>query len=396
MSRQKPISNLIQGLPRSLSLALDRNNLRGRAVPGLACHTIDAMDERAQTLLKALIERYIADGQPVGSRTLSRHSGLDLSAATVRNVMADLEDMGMIESPHTSAGRVPTPRGYRLFVDSLLTIAPVDNDQADEIRGHLKDDQPGRLISSAAGLLSSLSHFAGVITTPKRASTFRQIEFLRLSDKRILLIIVTPDGDVQNRILQLEQEYSGNELIEAANYINREFAGLGLEQIRHRLRSEIGNLRKEITVLMQSAVEAGQDALSQDQDEPVLISGERNLLDVSELSQNIEVLRSLFDLFDQKKRLITLLDASNNAHGVQIFIGGESELMPHDQLSIVTAPYETDGRIVGTLGVVGPTRMAYDRVIPIVDVTARLVSAALNQHNQLAGRGYGHSKDGSE
>ncbi len=354
------------------------------------------MDERSQTLLKALIERYITDGQPVGSRTLSRYSGLDLSAATIRNVMADLEEMGMIESPHTSAGRVPTPKGYRLFVDTLLTVGPVDEGQADEIRGHLKDDQPTRLISSAAGLLSSLSHFAGVITTPKRASTFRQIEFVRLSDKRILLIIVTPDGDVQNRILQLEQEYSSTELVEAANYINREFAGLGLEQIRARLRTEIGRLREDITDLMRSAVEAGQDALSEDAADPVVISGERNLLEVSDLAQDIDRLRSLFDLFDQKNRLITLLDASNNAHGVQIFIGGENELMPSEHLSIVTAPYQIDGSVVGTLGVVGPTRMAYDRVIPIVDVTAKLVSAALNQRNQIAGRSYDPSRDGGE
>ncbi|MFK7966351.1 MAG: heat-inducible transcriptional repressor HrcA [Burkholderiaceae bacterium] len=351
------------------------------------------MDERAQTLLKALIERYITDGQPVGSRTLSRHSSLELSAASIRNIMADLEDMGLIESPHTSAGRVPTPKGYRLFVDNLLTVAPVDLDQADEIRGHLKDDQPTRLISSAAGLLSTLSHFAGVVTTPKKASTFSQIEFVRLSDRRILLIIVTPDGDVQNRILELEHEYSSSELIEAANYINQEFAGHALEEIRIRLSSEIGQLRADITELMRSAVEAGQDALNEEPKEPVVISGERNLLEVADLSQNIDRLRSLFDLFDQKKRLITLLDATNQAHGVQIFIGGESDLMPHDHLSIVTAPYQIDGRIVGTLGVVGPTRMAYDRVIPIVDVTAKLVSAALNQRNQISGRPYGQGKD---
>jgi len=354
------------------------------------------MDERAQTLLKALIERYITDGQPVGSRTLSRHSSLELSAASIRNIMADLEEMGLIESPHTSAGRVPTPKGYRLFVDNLLTMAPVDLDQADEIRDHLKDDQPTRLLSSAAGLLSNLSHFAGVVTTPKRASTFSQIEFVRLSDRRILVIIVTPDGDVQNRILQLEHEYASNELTEAANYINTEFAGLGLEDIRMRLDSEIGKLREDITDLMRSAVEAGQEALNEEPDEPVVISGERNLLQVSDLSQNIDQLRSMFDLFDEKKRLITLLDASNQAQGVQIFIGGESVLMPHDQLSIVTAPYQIDGRIVGTLGVVGPTRMAYDRVIPIVDVTAKLVSAALNQRNQISGRRYGQGKDLSE
>ncbi len=368
------------GIPAGVSkrLGVFADKFRMRAIQSMA------MDERAQTLLKALIERYITDGQPVGSRTLSRHSGIDLSPATIRNVMSDLEDMGLIESPHTSAGRVPTPKGYRLFVDSLLTVSPIGTHETDEIKGHLQDGQPARVLSSAAGLLSTLSHFAGVVTTLKRAATFRQIEFLRLSDRRILLIIVTPDGDVQNRILQIDHDYSSSELVEAANYLNREFAGLELEQVRIRLKREIGMLREDITALMRSAVEAGEEALSGDDDDPLVISGERNLLDVSDLSHDIDALRSLFDLFDQKKRLFRLLDASHRAQGVQIFIGGESELLPHDQLSIVTAPFEVDGRIVGTLGVVGPTRMAYDRVIPIVDVTARMVSAALN-HRRLAG-----------
>ncbi len=353
------------------------------------------MDERSQTLLKALIERYITEGQPVGSRTLSRHSGLDLSPATVRNVMADLEEMGLIVSPHTSAGRVPTPKGYRLFVDSLLTVSPIGLQETDEIKGLLKDGQPARLLSSAAGLLSTLSHFAGVVSTFKRASSFRQIEFVRLSDRRILLIIVTPDGDVQNRILQIDHDYTASELIEAANYLNREFAGLALDQVRERLKLEIGRLHQDITELMRTAVEAGEQVLNGDDKDPLLISGERNLLDVSELSQDIESLRNLFDLFDQKKRLFKLLDASHRAQGVQIFIGGDSELMPYDHLSIVTAPYEVDGQIVGRLGVVGPTRMAYDRVIPIVDVTARLVTAALNHRKPGEASGYGSGGKGS-
>ncbi|ODS97801.1 MAG: heat-inducible transcriptional repressor HrcA [Lautropia sp. SCN 69-89] len=337
------------------------------------------LDSRAQTLLKTLIERYIADGTPVGSRTLSRHSGLDLSPATIRNVMADLEELGLIASPHTSAGRIPTPRGYRLFVDTLLTVEPLQGEQTRAIQGRLQADEPQRLLSAAASLLSNLSHFAGVVMTPRRASLFRQVEFLRLSERRILLIIVTPEGDVQNRILSTERDYTPSQLTEAANYINAHLAGLDFESIRTRLQSELVSLRDDITALMQKAVEASNRALTEEAD-PVVISGERNLVGVADLSDNMERLRRLFDLFDQKTSLVQLLDASSRAQGVQIFIGGESELVPMDQISVVVAPYEADGRIVGTLGVIGPTRMAYERVIPIVDITARLVSSALSHH----------------
>ncbi len=337
------------------------------------------LDPRAQTLLKTLIERYIADGTPVGSRTLSRHSGLDLSPATIRNVMADLEELGLIASPHTSAGRIPTPRGYRLFVDTLLTVEPLRGEQTRAIEGRLQADEPQRLLAAAASLLSSLSHFAGVVMTPRRASLFRQVEFLRLSERRILLIIVTPEGDVQNRILFTERDYTPSQLIEAANYINAHFAGLDFENIRKRLQSELASLRDDITGLMQKAVEASNRALTEEAD-PVVISGERNLVGLADLSDNMERLRRLFDLFDRKTSLVQLLDASSRAQGVQIFIGGESDLVPMDQISVVVAPYEADGRIVGTLGVIGPTRMAYERVIPIVDITARLVSSALSHH----------------
>ena len=342
------------------------------------------LDPRAQTLLKALIERYISDGQPVGSRTLSRHSGLELSPATIRNVMADLEDMGFIASPHTSAGRVPTPRGYRFFVDTLLTVQPMQVDETAHLQGRLQAGEPQRVLSAAASVLSSLSHFAGVVMTPKRASLFRQVEFLRLSERRILLIIVTPDGDVQNRILLTETDYTPAALVEAANYINHHFAGLGFDDIAQRLQSEISALRDDITRLMHRAVLASQRALTEDAT-PVVISGERNLLEVSDLATDMDQLRRLFSLFEQKTGLVQLLDASQRAHGVQIFIGGESELVPMDHLSVVVAPYEVDGRIVGTLGVVGPTRMAYERVIPIVDVTAKLVSSALSATAPAAG-----------
>ncbi len=337
------------------------------------------LDPRAKTLLKTLIERYIADGQPVGSRTLSRHSGLDLSPATIRNVMSDLEELGLIISPHTSAGRVPTPRGYRLFVDTLLTVQPLQQTQAAVIQGKLQADEPQRVLSTAASLLSNLSHFAGVVMTPRRESLFRQVEFLRLSERRVLLIIVTPDGDVQNRILTADRDYTPSQLVEASNYLNLHFAGLDFEAIRTRLQSELATLRDDINTLMQQALEASNRALNEEA-EPVVISGERNLFGVADLSDNMDRLRQLFDLFDHKAGLVQLLDASSRAQGVQIFIGGESALVPMDQLSVVVAPYESDGKIVGTLGVIGPTRMAYERVIPIVDITARLVSSALSQH----------------
>jgi heat-inducible transcriptional repressor len=341
------------------------------------------LDQRARTLLKTLVERYISDGQPVGSRALSRYSGLELSPATIRNVMADLEDLGFIASPHTSAGRVPTPRGYRLFVDTLMTVRPLDQAATDEMRGHLLPDQPQRVISAAAQMLSELSHFAGVVMAPKRQASFRHLEFLRLSDKRILLILVTPNGDVQNRILFTDRAYTQAQLVESANFINQHYAGVEFDQIRLRIREELRELREDIMRLTEAAVEAGGQALADSGDRYVL-SGEKNLLDVADLASDMERLRRLFDLFEHKTGLMQLLETSSHAEGVQIFIGGESTLVPLDEMSVVTAPYEVDGRIVGTLGVIGPTRMAYERVIPIVDITARLLSSALSGNDEPA------------
>ncbi|WDZ96790.1 heat-inducible transcriptional repressor HrcA [Herbaspirillum sp. WKF16] len=339
------------------------------------------LDNRARTLLKALVERYIADGQPVGSRALSKLSGLELSPATIRNIMADLEEMGFVASPHTSAGRVPTPRGYRMFVDTLLTVEAIDESALESrLQNRLQNSSPQKIITNAAQVLSSLSQFAGVVLTPKRESAFQQIEFLRLSEKRILLVIVDHGGDVQNRMLLTEVDYTPSQLTQAANYINQHYAGQSFEQVRLRLQSELRQLRDDMTVLMQAAVEAGSDAMSEDADNNVVISGERNLLSVTDLSSNMNSLRRLFDMFEQKTGLLQLLDVSSKATGVQIFIGGESQLVPMDDMSIVTAPYEVNGRIVGTLGVIGPTRMAYERVIPIVDITAKLLSSALSQH----------------
>lgn len=335
------------------------------------------LDERSRILLKTLIERYIAEGQPVGSRALSRYSGLDLSAATVRNVMADLEDAGFIASPHTSAGRIPTARGYRLFVDSLLSVQPLERERISEIEGQLDPGRPHQLIGNASQLLSQLTHFAGVVVAPRReAAKIRQIEFLALSEKRVLLIIVTTAGDVQNRILFTERAYTPAELVTAANYLNQHCAGLDFEQIRLHLHDELQQLRGELRTLTAAALAAGDEALAGTED-PCVISGERNLLEVEEFSSNMQRLRELFDLFEQRTRLMQILDVSNRAEGVQIYIGGESGLAPLDECSVVTAPYAVNGRVVGTLGVIGPTRMAYERVIPIVDITARLLSSAL-------------------
>lgn len=341
------------------------------------------LSERAQILLKTLVERYIAEGQPVGSRTLSRYSGLDLSPASIRNVMADLEEMGFVASPHTSAGRVPTPRGYRFFVDSLLTIKALDRSEIEQAVTQLSGDQPQRLMQSASHLLSDLTRFAGVVLVPRRRSTaFRHLEFLRLSERRILLIIVTPEGDVQNRILFTERAYSPSELTEAANFINQHCVGCDFDQVKGRLRDELKRLRDDMTQLLTKAVEVGNEALLEASDEYVL-SGEHNLLHVQDLSSNVISLRRLFDLFEQRTSLLQLLEMGSRAQGVQIYIGGESGLVPLDECSVVTAPYEVDGQVLGTVGVIGPTRMAYERVIPIVEITAKLLSNAIAQRARV-------------
>jgi heat-inducible transcriptional repressor len=341
------------------------------------------MDERALSLLKTLVERYIAEGQPIGSRTLSRASGLELSPATIRNVMADLEELGLIVSPHTSAGRVPTARGYRLFVDMMMTTRPLDKGQLSaelaSVREQLQPDQPQRVIAQAAQLLSNLSHFVGVVTAPRRPGVVRHIEFLRLSERRVLLILVTTDGDVQNRVIVTSRDYTQSELVEATNYVNAHYVGLDIEGMRDRLRSEIVALRDEIAQLMQAAVQAGSDAMNDG--EQVVVSGERNLLGVQDFGQDMGSLRKLFDLFEKKTDLMRLLEVSSRAEGVRIYIGGESGVVPFEELSVVSAPYEIDGRVVGTVGVIGPTRMPYDRMVQIVDITSRLVGNALS-HKQ--------------
>jgi heat-inducible transcriptional repressor len=336
------------------------------------------IDKRAQILLKTLVEHYISDGQPVGSRTLSKCSGLDLSPASIRNVMSDLEEMGFIASPHTSAGRIPTPRGYRIFVDTLLTVQPLQQQEIRQLEHTLSSADPQELISNAAAMLSSLTQFAGLVMIPKRRRiAFRQLEFLPLSEKRILLIIVTTDGSVQNRIISTDRTFNASELTQAANFFNQHYAGSTLENVQKHLHEELQQMQTDMTRLMAAALEASGKALAADQDN-VVISGERNLLQAEDFSTNVTSLRKLFDVFERRTTLLQLLDTSARAEGINIFIGGESGHLQLDECSLVTAPYEVNGQVVGTLGVIGPTRMAYERVIPIVDITAKLLSNALS------------------
>jgi len=344
-------------------------------------YNVFMLSERAQNLLKILVERYIAEGQPVGSRALSRFSSLELSPATIRNVMADLEEMGFVSSPHTSAGRVPTPKGYRFFVDTLLTVRPLEDVERQQLTEQIAPDDPHRVVTAASQVLSDLTHFAGIVVSPRRRGVaLRHVEFFGLSEKRVLLVIVASDGEVQNRVLITDRSHSPSQLTEAANYINQHYAGMEFDQLRSHVRGELIDLHRDISGLMQAAIQTGSEALLQPAGEGVVISGGRNLLQMDEISNDMQRLRRLFDLFESKTQLLDILETSERAEGVKIFIGGESQLVPLDECSIVTAPYEVDGVVVGTVGVIGPTRMAYERVIPIVDVTAKLLSSALSQH----------------
>ena len=338
-----------------------------------------SLDDRASTLLTTLVHQYIAQGTPVGSQALMANSGLSISSATVRNVMAELEQLGLIASPHTSAGRIPTPAGYRFFVDAMMTAnAFTANDEADLSAHDLSGfsaDTPARMANQAAQTLSQLSHFAGIIATPKRSQVFGQIDFLQLSPTRVLVVMVTPEGDVQNRLLQLEQAYTPSQLTQAANYLNSHFAGKTFEHIRAQLANELAHLQNDVNLLMQQAV--ARTAESSMDEDALIVKGERHLLDISEFANNMQRLRQTFDLFDEKTRLLQLLEHTRTAGGIQVFIGGESEVLPYDGVSLICAPYAVNNQIVGTLGVIGPSRMAYEKVIPMVDVTAKLLSRAM-------------------
>ena len=350
--------------------------------------TTSAPNERAQFLLKALIQRFIRDGQPVGSRTLSRDSGLELSPATIRNVMSDLEDLGLVSAPHTSAGRIPTAQGYRLFVDTLVRYKQPKEGEIRKLQSKLTEqqDDPDALLSSASSLLSKLTSLASVVTMPRGPrAILRQIEFLALSDNRVLAILVINDREVQNRILHTEQSHTPGELQKAANFINDNYVGHDLMQIRKRLIDDLDKTRDSMNQAMHDIISVAQSAMegaAAPQGEFVL-SGETNLMDFAELS-DIETLRRLFDAFSKKRFMLKMLDKSINASGVQVFIGEESGFQILDDVSVVTAPYRLDSDMIGVLGVIGPTRMAYDRVVPIVDITARLLASAMNTHSSGA------------
>lgn len=338
-------------------------------------------NERAQYLLRLLIQRFIRDGQPVGSRTLSRDSEIHLSPATIRNVMSDLEHLGLISAPHTSAGRIPTSQGYRLFVDTLVHYREPSDGEMSTLRSELSEpqDDPDALVSSVSKMLSAITSMAGVVTVPRgQQAVLRQIEFLSLSDNRVLVILVINDREVQNRILHTEHDYSASELQRAANFINDHYVGADLSEVRKRLIADLDTTRDSMNQAMHDIVSVAQSAMkgaTSDQGEFV-IRGETNLMDFEELS-DIATIRRLFDAFSRKRFMLDLLDRSINADGVQVFIGEESGYKMLDEVSVVTAPYTIGENHVGVLGVIGPTRMAYDRVVPIVDLTARLLSSAL-------------------
>jgi heat-inducible transcriptional repressor len=342
--------------------------------------------DRGQHLLRVLIQRYIRDGQPVGSRTLSKDSGLDLSPATIRNVMSDLEDMGLVSAPHTSAGRVPTPRGYRMFVDTLVRYRqPVDSD-IQRIRKQLGGDYEtqGALVSTVSSMLSEFTSMAGIVTVPRAPKiALRQIEFLPLSEKRILVILVINDTEVQNRILHTDRNYTASELQQAQNFINEHYAGTDLHTVREKLLEDLDKTRDSMNQAMHDIISVAHAAMDKAEhpDNEYVLAGETNLMSFAELS-DVDTLRRLFDAFSRKRLILDLLDRSINADGVRIFIGEESGYGILDDCSVVTAPYRVDEDTIGVLGVIGPTRMAYDRVVPIVDITARLLETALSHGQQ--------------
>lgn len=339
--------------------------------------------DRARHLLRVLIQRYIDEGQPVGSRTLSKDSGLELSPATIRNVMSDLEDMGLVSAPHTSAGRVPTPKGYRLFVDTLVRYRQPKDIDIDLLRSQIrrKVDDAEALIASVSKLLSEFTSLAGIVTVPRgQHASLRQIEFLPLSENRILAILVINDREVQNRILHTDRDYSESELVQAANYINQHYSGIELLDVREQILADLENTRHSMNQAMHDIIAVAQSAMegATSPANQFVLAGETKLMDFAELS-DVDTLRRLFEAFSRKRLLLDLLDRSINADGVQVFIGEESGYEILDDCSVVTAPYHLDNETIGVLGVIGPTRMAYDRVVPIVDVTARLLGSALNQ-----------------
>ena len=346
----------------------------------------DVPSDRAQHLLRTLIECYVRDGLPVGSRTLTRESGMNLSAATIRNVMADLEEHGFVSSPHTSAGRVPTDKGYRYFVNALLRYQPPEQGEIDELKRHF-DSRAGdskALVTAASQTISSLTHLAGVVTVPREAhAALSQIEFVGLSGNRVLAILVVNGREVQNRVVQLDRHFAADELRRAAAFLNEQFGGQELAGVRTRLVAQLQETREQMNRLMIDAITLAQRAFAEQpdaRDADMVVAGETNLMGFAELS-NVDRLRRLFEAFNEKHDILHLLDRSLHGEGVQIFIGHESGFRILDDCSVVVAPYTQDDRVVGVLGVIGPTRMAYERVIPVVDIAARMLGSALNSRD---------------
>ncbi len=340
-----------------------------------------ALNPRARHLLKVLVEQYIRDGNPVGSRTLARGSGLDLSPATIRNVMADLEDMGLLASPHTSAGRIPTSLGYRVFVDSLLTVHAPDSQEVARLNSGIGARRsPSGLTTEVSSLLSDLTHLAGLVMVPKRRPVaVRQLEFLKLSDNQVLAILISDDGEVENRIIATGRQYSAAELEQAANYLNEICAGRDLRQMRKVLLKDMQDTRKHLNGVMVAAIRMAERAFfSGSESDDLVVSGQTNLMEYGDLL-DMSQLREIFEAFNCKQDILYLLDHAMMARGVQLFIGEESGHSILDGCSVVTSPYEVDGEVLGVLGVIGPTRMDYERVIPIVDLTAKLYGVALKQ-----------------
>lgn len=338
------------------------------------------INERAQFLLKALIERYIQSGEPVGSRTLALDTRAELSSATIRNVMADLEDLGFVKAPHTSAGRIPTAKGYRCFIDSLLTVQPLQSVEISQLKEGLSPDYSAQdLVGRASSMLSGITRMAGMVMFPRvEYNALQHVEFLPLSDNRILVILVVSDEEIQNRVIHVEREYTRSELQQAANYFNQQFAGRNLATVKSALLNEMQETQRHADRIMKAAIDMATKALAEDKQADLVIAGQTNLMQYMEMA-DMGKLRQLFEAFTQKSEFLNLFDSVMKAQGVQIFVGGESGYRVLDECSLVTAPYTANGQILGVLGVIGPTRMAYQRVIPIVDITAKLLGAALNQ-----------------
>ncbi|MGD8324546.1 MAG: heat-inducible transcriptional repressor HrcA [Gammaproteobacteria bacterium] len=340
------------------------------------------LGERAQHLLRALVARYIADGTPVGSRTLSKNAGLSLSPATIRNIMSDLEELGFINSPHTSAGRVPTIKGYRYFVDTIVKFSPPNPDELSRLQQDFAEagGDPQGIALSASNIISTMTSLAGVVTVPRRThQQLRQIEFLPMSDKRVLAILVVNEKEVHNKILDVKRDFAADELRVASNYLTEQLSGRDLRQVRDLLLRELTDTRESMNAIMSDAIEMAEKAFPEgdsEDDGDFVLSGESKLLEIEELA-DLDTLRSLFEAFSRRRDILHLLDQSLNAEGVQIFIGQESGYELLDSVSIVAAPYGDDEDNMGVIGVIGPTRMAYERVIPIVDVTAKLLGRAL-------------------